>query len=363
MAKRSRRSSVFKTCLMIYSIITLILVILFLVYIYFTLESYEQHQTTNFIKNEIASISDEELKGYLSSNNLDTKLLSEYKKQINDKDINVVKKDEDNYEVILNDRVLFNVLTKFVKSETKLGMFSYEVRDIVEVKPNLERGLYYVDVIIPSNYKLYVNGDEVTKYSKREEYKNLDYMYSSSSMPYMLSYSLDSINKNDSIKVVDEYGKNVELKKSKYTYKIDKNYINVDTMSEAVNYLSSEVDVLDFARNWSLYLSRDLKGTSWGFNDLKVNFIEGTPMWERAYNWSKNVDILFISKHTLKNPIFTNEKLSNFTIYSKDAFSCEVYLEKNMVVAGKDQVDIMHDYIYFVKDNGVWKVVNIKAGE
>ena len=45
------------------------------------------------------------------------------------------------------------------------------------------------------------------------------------------------------------------------------------------------------------------------------------------------------------------------------AFSCEIYLEKNMIVNGKDQLDVMHDYIYFIKDNGVWKVVNIKAGD
>ena len=41
----------------------------------------------------------------------------------------------------------------------------------------------------------------------------------------------------------------------------------------------------------------------------------------------------------------------------------EIYLEKNMIVNGKDQLDVMHDYIYFITDNGVWKVVNIKAGD
>lgn len=362
MAKGKNRSA-YKKALGVYVIITFILVVLFLIYIYTTLKTYESKQISNFIKNEIASISDNTLKGYLRDNNLDIKLLEDYKKLINDEDINVVKISEDNYEVILDDRVMFEVLTKYVKSETKLGMFSYEVRDILEVKPNLKRGLYYIDVIIPSNYKLYVNDFEVSDYSKREEYKNLDYMYASSSMPYLVTYSLDKIKKSDKIKVIDEYGNESNLNKSKYTYKLDKNYINVDTITDAVKYLSSEVDVLEFARNWSLYLSRDLKGTSWGFNDLKTYFILDTPMYERASNWAKNVDILFISKHTLKNPVFTNEDVSNFTIYSKDAFSCEVYLEKNMIVAGKDQVDIMHDYIYFVKENGVWKVVNIKAGE
>jgi len=86
-------------------------------------------------------------------------------------------------------------------------------------------------------------------------------------------------------------------------------------------------------------------------------------MSKQAYNWAHGIDINFTSRHKLKDPTFTNEKLHNFTIYSKDAFSCEIYLEKNMIVNGKDQLDVMHDYIYFIKDNGVWKVVNIKAGE
>ena len=123
MARRNK--SLFKKSLIIYSGIAAILVVVFLVYIFLTLKSYEDEQTTNVIKNTILSLDDNTLKGYLKDNNQSEDLLDEYKKQINDKDVKVIKKDKDNYEVVLNSRVLFGIATKFISTETKLGMFSY----------------------------------------------------------------------------------------------------------------------------------------------------------------------------------------------------------------------------------------------
>jgi len=86
-------------------------------------------------------------------------------------------------------------------------------------------------------------------------------------------------------------------------------------------------------------------------------------MYDMAYGWSHNVDITFVSSHRLKNPVFTNESVKNFIIYNDNAFSCEVYLEKNMVVSGKDKVDVMHDRLYFIYYEGGYKLVDIKSLE
>ena len=329
MAKSRRNNSLFKKSLIIYTLIAAVLVVVFLIYIFLTLKSYEKGQTTNVIKDTILSLDDSTLKEYLKDNKQSEDLLNEYKKQINDKDVKIVKKDKDNYEVILNNRVLFEITTKFISTETKL----------------------------------YVNNKLVEEPTKKEKYKNLDNMYQNDSMPYMATYEVNGLTKEESIKVINEYDEEVKLKQNKYSYTLEKNYINVDSYDEAKKYLSSEVDIWDFAHKWSLFLTNDLSGLAHGYNTIKTYFIEGTSMSKQAYNWAHGIDINFTSRHKLKDPTFTNEKLNNFTIYSKDAFSCEIYLEKNMIVNGKDQLDVMHDYIYFIKDNGVWKVVNIKAGE
>ncbi len=362
MASKRRRNTLFKKSLLIYTGIAIILCIAFLVYMYKTLITYEQNQTTTFIKNTIKELDDDTLKGFLKDNNQDTTLLDEYREIINDEDVLVLKKGENTFEVSLNDRILFNIETKTLRTETKLGMFSYDIREVTKIEPNLERGLMYVDVIVPSNYKVEIDGKEVTS-DKKEQYKNLDYMYQNGSMPYIVTYEVNNLSKEADVKVLDEYGKETSLKKSKFTYKLEKNYLSFDTYDEAKEYLSSEVDIWDFAHKWSLFLTNDLQGLSHGYNTIKDYFIEGTEMNTRAYNWAHNIDIMFTSRHTLTNPPFTDEKLSNFTIYSKNAFSCEVYLNKHMIVGGKEQIDTMHDYIYFIKDNDTWKVVNIKAGE
>lgn len=361
--KSRRKKSLFKRALIIYSIIAFILVIIFLIYIFLTLKSYENGQTVNVVKNAILSLDDDTLKKYLKDSNQDVSLLNDYKKMIHDENVRVVKKDKEVYEVTLSNRVLFKVETKYIKTETKLGMFSYEKREIVNIEPNLSRGLVFYDVIIPSNYKLYVDGKEYTEVSKKDEYKNLSYMYQNDSMPYLVTYEIDGLVKDVSIKVMDEYDNEVKLKQNKYEYTLEKNYISVDSYEDAKSYLSSEVDIWDFAHKWSLFLTNDLSGLAHGYNTIKSYFIDGTSMSKMAYNWAHGIDITFTSKHKLKNPTFTNEKLNNFTIYSKDAFSCEIFLEKNMIVNGKDQLDVMHDYLYFIKDNGTWKVVNIKAGD
>ena len=84
-------------------------------------------------------------------------------------------------------------------------------------------------------------------------------------------------------------------------------------------------------------------------------------MYKRIYDWAHGIDITFTSRHTLKNPTFTNEKLSNFVIYSDKAFSVDVTLEKNMTVKGEDRVMKMNDRLSFVYYDGGWKLISMES--
>ena len=84
-------------------------------------------------------------------------------------------------------------------------------------------------------------------------------------------------------------------------------------------------------------------------------------MYKMMYNWAHGIDITFTSKHTLKNPTFTNESLTNFVIYSDKAFTVDVTLEKNMKVKGEDRVMKMHDRLSFVYYNDGWKLINMES--
>ena len=146
-------------------------------------------------------------------------------------------------------------------------------------------------------------------------------------------------------------------------FKFDKNidlsdqFKKYDTLSDA----NIDFDVKTFAEKWSLYLTNDLTGASHGFGTISQYFIKESSMYNKAYQWGTSIDITFTSKHTLKNPVFTNEKIFNVTIYDNSAASCDVKLEKNMVVSGKDKIDTFNSTIYLIKYNNEWKVINIKG--
>ena len=139
------------------------------------------------------------------------------------------------------------------------------------------------------------------------------------------------------------------------------NYFKTDNNEEAQSKLVESFDVLSFAEKYSLFLTNDLSGYSHGFGTLSQYVIEGTDMYKIMYDWAHGIDITFTSRHTLKNPTFTNEKLSNFVIYSDKAFSVDVTLEKNMTVKGEDRVMKMNDRLSFVYYNGGWKLLSMES--
>ena len=118
---------------------------------------------------------------------------------------------------------------------------------------------------------------------------------------------------------------------------------------------------MELAKNYSLFLTNDLGGSLYGFYKFTPYLIKDSYMYEYLHGWATQIDIHFVSNHRLKNPVFTNEKLENFEIYNENAFSCEVYLEKNMVVNGQDRVDKMHDRLYFIYYEGGYKLVDMKS--
>ena len=122
-------------------------------------------------------------------------------------------------------------------------------------------------------------------------------------------------------------------------------------------------NIIKIAEDWSLFLTNDLSGNLHGYNTINKYLIKDSDISKYAYKWATGIDITFISAHQLLSPTFTNQKTENYEIYSENAFSCEIYLEKNMKVNGKTMQDKMHERMYFVydKENSGWKLVNMQS--
>lgn len=363
MREKRLKNRKFKKRILLYSIVMVALCIIFNVYIFFTLVSFEKNQTNNVLKDAVRKIDDKTLTSYLKDNNLSEDLLDDYKKLVKSDDIEFVKSEGEIFNVVINGRILFTIETKVIAEKTKLAFFSYQEREIIKIEPELERGFIYYDVVVPSNFTIYADGEKIEgKNVKEENYKNLDFMYYNDSMPKMVTYQLNNLDSEKKITVKDFYGNDVDLKENNNKYFVDEYYLSVDTLDKLKEKLTNVLDISDVAHKWSLFMTKDLSGSRYGFYTMAKYLIEGTSQYEMAYSWATGIDITFTSRHTLKNPTFTDESINNFKIYSDSAFSCEITLTKNMVVNGKDQPDKMHDVLYFIKDNsGSWKLMSIQS--
>jgi len=183
-----------------------------------------------------------------------------------------------------------------------------------------------------------------------EEFEDIEH----DNFPKNHIYELSGLSSKPNIEI---YNNNDELVKPEV---ID-GFITSNDFYKTDNYkekIKNPIDVLKFAENWSLYLTKDLKGGYNGMDTLRPYLIEKSKMWVFARDWATGIDRSMVSNHRLKNPVFTNESVSDCIIYSNEAFSCLVKLEKNLIVAGKDKVDRLHDRMFFVYDNG-WKFVDM----
>lgn len=364
MARRRRRRNLFKKSLIIYVCLLGVLCVILAVYIYFTLVSYESNQTGNFLTFTVRNLDDETLKGYLKEAKKDENQLDNYKKIVKSNKMQYSKVSEGVFEASLNNRKVFTIETKVVDTKTKLAFFSYQVREVTKITPYLERGFVYYDVTVPSNFKIYLDDKEVEGIAGEEQkYNDLDFMYYNESMPKVVTYSLNDVDTEKKVTVKDFMGQEVELKQDTYKYELGEYYIAVNDYNDLNKYLPNVIDVSDAAHNWSLFMSNDLTGAWHGIDRISEILIKDSSLYEMAYGWAHSVDITFTSRHTLKNPIFTDEVINNCKVYSDSAFSCDVAFTKNMVVNGNDQPDKMHDTLFFIKNNNEWKLINIQSVE
>ena len=180
-------------------------------------------------------------------------------------------------------------------------------------------------------------------------------------MPYENHYKITNLTKKPKIEVKNN-GTLVDVINENGSYYAT-DYFTTDSKEEAFNKLTNkDFDPLEFAKNWSLFLTADLDGDKWGLYKLTPNLIEGTAIYKRAYSWATNVDITFTSLHSLDADTFTNIKVGNYTVYNDIAFAVDIYLEKNMtLVNGEKRKDILNDRFYFVYYDGAYRLISMKS--
>lgn len=136
--------------------------------------------------------------------------------------------------------------------------------------------------------------------------------------------------------------------------------IETKTQEGVPEEIAKEVDVLGNAKKWSLFMSRDME-----FSTMSPMLLKDSYQYEVARKYATGVDITFTSPHTLKNPPFTDEKVTNFVQITPECFSVDISFVKHMSVGlGKAVDDAMNDRFFYVKvkegEETGWKLAGMK---
>ena len=220
-----------------------------------------------------------------------------------------------------------------------------------------------------STYSVY-SGDKLIDPAKAETTEIDEYEYVREycdAVPALSTYRLCLIDDGGKITVKDQSGADVE-----YTQKdtlIEAHTMPTsDTMPQG---LADTIDPLAIAEAFSLITSDDLGG-EWphGFNKLANYLIKDSYFYEKNYEFATSVDITFVSDHTLDNPPFNSEEVSEYVKFSDECFSCRIKFNKPMHMAnGVNKVDVVDSTYYFVYyddsedgiDNPHWALVDTRG--
>ena len=373
MSKRKKKMTGYKKSLLIWFLLLLIASEACLIYVSTTLKMYEKGNIegymTSLIKDMKTASKVGNINKYLSYNKVESKYEKNssfeegYKELFNDSKLSYKKNDKENtYDIYADDTMIASV-TLDSKKVRRLGILSFEEYSIKEIETYSKNGIYNIDVYVNSNYDLYINDVKVSDDDllSKEEIKEYSEVYNKVDLPYENHYKITNLTKKPKIKVMN--GNNeVKVTNEKSNY-YGVTYFKTDDKDAAFEKLTNkDYDPLTFAKNWSLFLTADLPGERYGLYTLTPNLVEGTALYKRAYSWATNVDITFTSMHTLDKDTFTNVKMNGFTVYTENAFSVDIYLEKNMtLVNGEKRVDTLNDTFYYAYIDGAYRLITMKS--
>lgn len=373
MSKRKNKMTGYKKSLLIWFLLLLIASEACLIYVSTTLKMYEKGNIegymTSLIKDMKTASKVGNINKYLSYNKVESKYEKNssfeegYKELFNESKLSYKKNDkESTYDIYADDTMIASV-TLDSKKVRRLGILSFEEYSIKEIETYSKNGIYNIDVYVNSNYDLYINDIKVSDDDllSKEEIKEYSEVYNKVDLPYENHYKITNLTKKPKIKVMN--GNNeVKVTNEKSNY-YGVTYFKTDDKDAAFEKLTNkDYDPLTFAKNWSLFLTADLPGERYGLYTLTPNLVEGTALYKRAYSWATNVDITFTSMHTLDKDTFTNVKMNGFTVYNENAFSVDIYLEKNMtLVNGEKRVDTLNDTFYYAYIDGAYRLITMKS--
>lgn len=204
------------------------------------------------------------------------------------------------------------------------------------------------ELIAPSTVTVTVNGFTVTGDVLEESGIRgtaEEYLEAYTQIPSYNRYDLGSFYDDPEIYGVNEAGEFVDISCDEKEHCYRAGFGGSEVLREEV-----EDYVIKVMTDYAMYVSNDM-----AYNALDKYFPSKSPLLAGI----KKNDRKWYDNH--RKPEVKNEKITEFIVYSENAFSAQVYLEQHMYVyfSKKTEIVVTDLHVYFVKIDGTWKVSNI----
>ncbi len=215
--------------------------------------------------------------------------------------------------------------------------------------------LTYMSVTADERYHLTIDGKAIAEegitVSANKEYELLETYVED--LPQVCMYDIAILRENAELSVLDEKGREVAFESGLNSYDFTALRDMEATVPEEV---AAQVDVLDVAKKWSLFMTDD-----YPIGQLVSYLLPDSYQYKMAVRYANSIDITFTSSHVLRDPAFTEMKVGNFKQITEDCFSVDISFVKHMLLVktGQKVDDPMNDRFYFVNRNG-WKLAGMK---
>ncbi|MBR6558687.1 MAG: hypothetical protein IKT70_06710 [Clostridia bacterium] len=208
--------------------------------------------------------------------------------------------------------------------------------------------LTYMTLKAPENFRVTADGKEIpdSAITLTDNPEYTGFAEFAKDLPRLAEYSIAILKDNAEIITVTTDG--TELKADTSLLSVD--YTDLPGSDIIPEKISIEVNPLEVAEKWSMFVSNDIEGPSHGFGEISQHLIKGSYQYSIATKYANGIDITFTSIHTLMDPPFRNEKVVNFRQITENCFSVDISFDKHMkLYYGKEIIDSMNERWYFLK--------------
>jgi len=373
-APSKKRSYAFWLGIGIYTVVLLIISVIFLKYTDVCLKKYENSQSEHFMELYM-----EEFRGKVDSHSfnaddftfesldmsfVDTdSLLSDYIDSLDSYTDFEAKKDSTSYiteapvyNILADGEVIAKITLKAISQTKIFAILTIMDWDVDTIEPVCSIDVTNMTFKVPEGYYPVIDGKVVPEtYQTGVKEINPEFAYVSNyvDMPESVEYKVDNVLVGSEIKITNTSGEEIP-------YTTAGNLITASyTSSSAQMSEERKNEALLMVQTYEDFNTDDLSGANHGLATVQSFLIKDSDYWNMAKQWAGGVDITFTSAHVFDNPKYTNVVVDNYAEYSDKCYSVHIAFSKNMILT-RTKEKISNDFdstVFFVyyddTDDGV----------